>query len=81
MFLFDTNKMGQLLSTPDPTLKYVINMPHLASDNSCPSIDKLIDYNMGCFDSDPEKHQAIKEHVLNCIFCLDLEMFKEMRAH
>lgn len=75
--------MEQLSHTPvvDHTLRYVINILHHTPDNSCPSIDELIDYKIGSFAPDSERYQTIKDHVSKCIFCLDLEMFKEMRAH
>ena len=65
----------------DPTIEYVINIPNFSSKHHCPSIDTLIDYKIGRFAPDSEQYQTIRDHVSKCIFCLDLEMFKEMRAH
>ena len=51
----------------DHTLRYVINIPNTAlnnaSNDSCPSMDKLIDYKMDLFSPYSEKYQQIKEHL------------------
>lgn len=66
--------MEQLSHIPvaDHTLRYVINIPDSASNNSCPSIDELIDYRIGRFAPDSEKYRQVKKHLdIGCKPCAE----------